>query len=256
MSLKMRDMKRGDTIIEVSLAFAIFSLVAIITVSMMNLGLSASERSLELVTARNELNAQAEALRFIHSSYISESTLPTCDDPHLAAGESCQQYKDTWESITGNAISFSDMTIDYPLESCSAVYERNNELLNNNNAFIINTRMITSEISGDNATIWSSGNPGIFVEPTLGARIIYTSNNINESSDQISDLDSTNPLNGYLTVKKAEGIWIIPVKGQPNGGGSEPQYYDFYIETCWYGSGNDAPTSLDTVVRLYNPRGA
>ena len=78
--ITIADAKRGDTIIEVMFAFAIFTMVAIVTVSMMNLGLATSERSLELVTARNELNAQAEALRFVHSSYISELTLPSCDE--------------------------------------------------------------------------------------------------------------------------------------------------------------------------------
>lgn len=63
--ITIADAKRGDTIIEVMFAFAIFTMVAIVTVSMMNLGLATSERSLELVTARNELNAQAEALRFV-----------------------------------------------------------------------------------------------------------------------------------------------------------------------------------------------
>ena len=45
--------KRGDTLIEVMFAFAIFSLVAIMSVTMMNLGLAASERSLEVVTVRD-----------------------------------------------------------------------------------------------------------------------------------------------------------------------------------------------------------
>ena len=63
---------RGDTIIEVILALTIFSLVTVITITMMNLGIANAENALEVTTARNELNAQAEALRFIHSSYISK----------------------------------------------------------------------------------------------------------------------------------------------------------------------------------------
>ena len=40
--------KRGDTIIEVMFAIAVFSLVAVITISMMNLGTANAEGSLEL----------------------------------------------------------------------------------------------------------------------------------------------------------------------------------------------------------------
>jgi len=256
MSLKRSSMKRGDTIIEVSLAFAIFSLVAIISVSMMNMGLSASERSLELATARNELNAQAEALRFIHSSYISELALPVCTSEILSAGESCQEYKGVWEDIAGSALDYQP-TINYPLESCEEVYRNDGvggSLLTQNHAFIINTRRLSSPhgarmVNGRNIVLRPGS--GVFQAATLGARIIYTSNFVDEPTDQISELG----LNEYVEVSKVEGIWVIPVSG-PSNGREGPQYYDFYIETCWYGSGNAAPTSLDTVVRLYNPRGA
>lgn len=81
------------------IAFAILSLVSIVTVTTMNMGVATNEQSLELVTARSELNAQAEALRFIHSSYISELTLPRCSE--VSTGEKCQQYRDLWKSYNG-----------------------------------------------------------------------------------------------------------------------------------------------------------
>ena len=83
--------RRGDTLIEVMFAIAVFSMVAVISISMMNAGVASGERSLELVTARNELNAQAEILRFIHSSYVSELTLPKCTNELISKGEKCQQ---------------------------------------------------------------------------------------------------------------------------------------------------------------------
>ena len=90
--------KRGDTVIEVMFAFAVFALVAILSIAMMNSGVATSERSLELVVARNELNAQAEALRFIHSSYVSELTLPTCNEV-TSVDDKCQQFSDLWTKI-------------------------------------------------------------------------------------------------------------------------------------------------------------
>lgn len=259
--------KRGDTIIEVMFAFAIFSLIAIISVSMMNIGLAASERSLELITARNELNAQAEALRFIHSSYVSEKTLPECDplNPTESDGtmRKCQQYKTLWENrIAASAITveeFSDPSnkIDYPLSQCSEVYENNNRKLVQNHAFVINARKLTS-VSSDpnymnNAFIAASGSglsADVFQEPLLNARIIYS----DPAGTGGNSSDNMNTLTKYTQVERVEGIWVIAVKG--GGTATNPQYYDFYIETCWNGSGSPAPTSLDTVIRLYNPAGA
>lgn len=246
--------KRGDTIIEAMFAFAVFSLVSIVTVSMMNLGISASERSLELTTVRNELNAQAEALRFIHSSYISELSLPRDCAGNNNTATGCQHYTDLWDAIVDRSIDTT--TIEYPLSTCSTVYESENDLLKKNHAFIINPRALNnySGMVSTNAII-SSDNTGIFTESVLNARVIYGSNIDNDNSSE--HLDSRTGLSKYTTVERVEGIWVIPVKGPKllNSNSDEPQYYDFYIETCWYGSGNSTPTSLDTIVRLYNPKG-
>lgn len=273
--IKRTAAKRGDTIIEVTLAFAIFSLVAIITVAMMNLGLAASERSLELVTARNELNAQAEALRFVHSSYISELTLPECDSitasglTAIQAGEKCQQYKDIWDNLTapGNVMQSASLpagtpgrySIEYPLATCQEVYDNSNQLLVANHAFVINTRQLlsstgTSGYSSSDAVVRAT-NSDIFQEAPLNARIIYSANTATDGDGDSNSTGQISSLNQYLRIAKVEGIWVVAVAG-PDTGGGRPQYYDFYIETCWYGSGNNAPTSLDSIVRLYNPEGA
>ena len=64
--------KTGDTLIEVMFAVAIFSMVAISAVAVMNSGMSNAQGTLESTMARNEIDAQAEALRFIQSSYVAE----------------------------------------------------------------------------------------------------------------------------------------------------------------------------------------
>ena len=73
--LSFKSTKRGDTIIEVMFAIAVFSLVAVLSVMSMDSGINNGENALETVTVRNEINAQAEALRFIHSYLISERSL-------------------------------------------------------------------------------------------------------------------------------------------------------------------------------------
>jgi type II secretory pathway pseudopilin PulG len=66
-----KKLNRGDTLIEVLFAISIFSLVVVGSISIMNQGVNASQRSLEITLVRNEIDAQAEALRFMNSSYIS-----------------------------------------------------------------------------------------------------------------------------------------------------------------------------------------
>lgn len=248
--------KRGDTIIEVMFAFAIFCLIAILSIAMMNSGVSRAEGSLELVTARNELNAQAEALRFIHSSYISEMTLPHKNE--APAGAPYQQYDALWEEITNNAISESDHTIQYPLSSCKDVYDggAGNNLLAKNHAFIINGREIASSALNNSTAAYvsavSGANARKFIQAPLAARIVYqrsgASSNSTGSDEGVSEADL------YTQVRSVEGIWVVAVKGGIKSN-NLPSFYDFYIQTCWYPPNSTAPTSLDTVIRLYNPKG-
>ncbi len=255
--------KRGDTLIEVMLATAIFSLIAVVSVGMMNSGLVTGERSLERVTARSELNAQAEALRFIHSSYVSELNLPECTAEIQMAGQKCQQFATIWRQIVGNAVSPADYTIEYPLSRCADVYDDSNRLLKNNNAFIINTRQLMTTTTGryriSDAYLSVRSNSDLFREAPLNARVIFarqTAESGGENNSAGSDLGgvgSTGSLQ-YLRVAAVEGLWAVTVKGYNDATSRiTPDYYDFYIETCWNDTNTPTPTSLDAVIRLYNP---
>ena len=61
---------RGDTIIEVIFAIVIFSFVAISALMIMNKGIAVGEKALEVSLVRQQINAQAEALRFIHEARV------------------------------------------------------------------------------------------------------------------------------------------------------------------------------------------
>jgi type II secretory pathway pseudopilin PulG len=66
-----RPEERGDTIIEVLFAIAVFAMVAIGGMSIMNQGTATAQRSLEITLVRQQIDAQAEAIRYIHQAYVA-----------------------------------------------------------------------------------------------------------------------------------------------------------------------------------------
>jgi len=63
--------EKGDTLIEVLFAVTVFSLVIVGSLSLMNQGLAASQRALEITQVREQIDGQAETLRFMHDSYVA-----------------------------------------------------------------------------------------------------------------------------------------------------------------------------------------
>ncbi len=64
--------QRGDTIIEVLFATTIFSMIAVGALSIMNQGTALAQRSLEITLAREQIDAQADALRFLNHAYVAD----------------------------------------------------------------------------------------------------------------------------------------------------------------------------------------
>ena len=215
-SKTLPDTRRGDTMIEVLLASAIFGFIALLTVTLMNSGLRISQANLQLTMARNEVNAQAEALRYVHNAYINS--------PGSGAGEGSStpwnQYKQLWDEITSHAI---DAFVQAPDgSSCEEVYA---EEVQAGRTFVMNTAAMQLG----------------------GAGTIFT--NVLEPTDSFPFLEFTagNAVNG------AYGVWVNVVGSDSTNSRGDPQYYEFFIDTCWDSVGTGAPTRLDTVLRLYNP---
>lgn len=209
--------KKGDTLIEVTIAIGIFSLIAITIAAVMSSGTSGSQTALETTLAREEIDAQAEALRFIHESYITSKD----------ANQGNPYYK-LWNAIKGRANSNSNST-EFNPSSCKALYDDN--ILNNQKAFILNTKQLNS---GESALI--SYNRNIFEPTSTYPHTVYGGNRLD----------------------KAYGIYIVAVPdggtnivGQSNTGVTA--FYDFYIRTCWYGLDAERPSNISTVIRLYDP---
>jgi prepilin-type N-terminal cleavage/methylation domain-containing protein len=73
--------QKGDTLIEVLFAVTVFSLVVVGALSIMNSSTAVAERALETTLVRNQIDAQAEALRYIHDSYIATYPNPVAGQP-------------------------------------------------------------------------------------------------------------------------------------------------------------------------------
>ena len=257
--------KKGDTLIEVTLAVGIFSMVAIAIVAVMSGGISGAQTALETTLTREEIDAQAEALRFIHSSYIAGKAANDKDAPVIKL----------WKSITDSAIDFAAkgwtseeaqqrVTVFAPttdkndpnngFTSCKALYDTSiNDF--NANAFVINTRKLGTDLEGSFVKFGSK-----FGEATTYPHLIFgTSANNNEDKES---LDSSN---SSTNLFKAEGIYIIAVKDQKTTSianndptetaATKPKsaFYDFYIRSCWYGTDSNEPSTISTVMRLYDP---
>jgi type II secretory pathway pseudopilin PulG len=70
MSVGLR--QRGDTIIEVMLAFTVFAMLAVGAIAVMNRGTASSQDTLETTQVRQEIDNQAEMLRYLHQAYLSD----------------------------------------------------------------------------------------------------------------------------------------------------------------------------------------
>lgn len=79
--------QRGDTIVEVLFAITVFSMVAVASIAIMNSGLAMSQRSLEITAVRQQIDGQAEALRFLHGSYIENYAVGGTYTPNSPAGQ-------------------------------------------------------------------------------------------------------------------------------------------------------------------------
>lgn len=66
--------RRGDTIIEVMLAFAVFASLAVTVTYLMNRSIATAQRSLEITLVRQQIDTQADLLRYARDNDTSDTT--------------------------------------------------------------------------------------------------------------------------------------------------------------------------------------
>lgn len=240
--------KRGDTLIEVMLAVGIFSMVAVAVVAVMSGGTSRAQGSLESTLAREEIDTQAEALRFIHRSYITDKNVGTSS----AFGE-------LWQTIVSRAINANDVNnlnadaTQFHPTSCNDLYAMGGDA---EKGFVIDPRRLTRVESGTptspiiTTAMRDSSNQAYLQPASTYPHLLYHG----DEGAMVNDSNAS----GRGDLYRAEGIYIVAVK-DPNSTSmvgsyrDTSAYYDFYIRTCWYGTGDQEPSTISTVIRLYNP---
>lgn len=246
--------RKGDTLIEVTLAIGIFSLVAIAVVSVVNGSTSGAQSSLETTLAREEIDNQAEALRFIQASYINSNT---ADKTATQNNASDFKYKELWQAIGARAIEPNNM--EYRPSTCQELYDiesptAQNQLMKEK-SFVINIRKLGIEAAGSNWTneVVVPASTSTFTTASTYPRVIYGTTA--ENGSLVDDGSET-------SIYRVEGLYVTAVKGPNTVVVSETgsvnnkvatAYYDFYIRSCWYAPGANTPSTISTVMRLYNP---
>lgn len=241
--------KKGDTLIEVTLAIGIFSMVAIAVVAVMVSGTSNAQTALETTLAREEIDTQAEALRFIHAAYLADED----------TGENKDPYTLLWKEIVNNAYKPTNTDADadflqYAPASCNEIYSNPSGPLSK--AFIINPRALSNLTTSNtsNAYFKYSSNVSKFKATSTYPRLVFTTNQAN-NKDALID----NPSDTMSSIQYAEGLYVLAVVDPKStnivGTGNTSAYFDFYIRTCWYGMGSETPSTISTVIRLYDPEG-
>lgn len=208
-----RKLSRGDTLIEVLFATAIFSLVAVGGLSIMNQGTSASQRALEITLVRNEMDAQAETLRFLNASYIAAFKSGLAAYP---AGSPAQQWKLMHDSIKAtNNTNTSPFGVT-GAGVCPTAFQTDG-------SFILNTHLAT------------------FVDPS--AKLLKSAKTF--SQVRYNNLDQ-------VAVSEGIWIEAVR-KAPSGNNQDNAAYIDFNIRACWDGPGQTIPLTLGTIVRLYEP---
>ena len=141
--------KKGDTLIEVTLAVGIFSMIAIAIVAVMSSGTSSAQTTLESTLTREEIDSQAEALRFLQSAYVASKD----------NADSNNRYVKAWKEIVKSSNEVTSDTkeedlVQFHPTDCAELYNVSNDnYIANQKAFVIDTHALGDFENADEVII-------------------------------------------------------------------------------------------------------
>lgn len=266
--LSLKHYLRGDTLIEVTIAIGIFALVAISVVAVVSVSTSGAQLSLENTLTREEVDAQAETIRFLQGIIDANGSINiTQPIPNTKDG----LYQAIWlklqELANDNSVDGIDNSlISFDSDTCKNIY--NGNTLAEQNAFIIDLKKLNAfDENKDNAVsfakevvrvVGEDDNRKLFIPASTYPQLVYTRP---EDSSLLGGSDLRN-----AKLESVEGIYVVGVQDanktnvitQDASTGEvkvemKPAYYDFYVRSCWYNSGSENPSSISTAVRVHDP---
>jgi len=211
--------QEGDTLIEVLFAMTVFSLIVVTALSLMGQGVAAAQRSLEITTVRQQIDGQAETLRFLHEAFVAGYQSGQTFDPNDGISSPAEEYADI--------IKFA------------------------NKAYNSNARSTASKFAGAATCAIPSNTASDFILNPVTAQLVTTADK--------PDVFKVAPLAAKLTfigtgnqLESSQGMWIEAVRSSVSG--TTAGFIDFHIRACWNVTGSNIPMNLGTIVRLYEPR--
>lgn len=195
--------QRGDTIVEVIVAFAIFSMLAVAGLSLMNQGTATAQRTLEITLVRQQIDAQADVLRFFNREHI--------------AGKNSTIWTNNILKIDPTKDRGIDDSILKPFEDIAAASSCM-QPESNQNAFAFDLDYLNNRNVDD-------VNPGSLFETTINSAVTYAKvENGNPQGLWIVPVKG-DPSNNYHDFH-IRACWISPGQGTPMKLGTIVRLYD------------------------------
>lgn len=192
--------RRGDTIVEVLFAITIFSIVSVAGISLMNKGMAVSQQSLEVTAVRQQIDGQAEALRFLNNAYISEYRASAT----YAASTPAGQYHSLLGKVGTTVTAFTAGA------SCA--------MPTTNRKFIVNT---------ENGTVETDGSK--FTTAKTAAQVRYASGVLQQSEgiwiEGVRSSAASSGGVGYVDFH-IRACWDAPGQSVPMTLGTIVRFYD------------------------------
>lgn len=205
----------GDTIIEVLFAVTVFGLVAVGGLSLMTQGTALAQRALEIGLVRQQMDAQADALRYLNRAYVAD---------YGKNGDATTMWKKVVEDRAVTAASDFNSIAD----------SLNCHLPNDSDMFALDLTKLSS-------------NPLLVPRPATSSGSTYAQIR-NDGSTTYAD-------GIWIQAVRWPDLTTGSTGDPAPSASKKPGYYDFHIRACWNTPGQQRPVTLGTIVRLYEPRG-
>lgn len=206
---RMPKRDQGDTLIEVLFAIVIFSLIIVVVVTLMNQGTAAAQRSLEITTVRQQMDGQAETLRFLHESYVDAYQSGATSYP--VGSPAAEYYKIIQRAQAGARVSASQFG---GVGACRIPADASKD-------FVVNPVLATF--------VTSTTKPDLFKTADTFSQIKYGSGNSVERSEgmwiEAVRSGSSSSSSGYIDFH-IRACWDVPGSALPMNLGTIVRLYE------------------------------